>query len=66
MRDPKRLAPFYYELATLHEKYFPDLRFGQLMYNFFSWYGDPFYLEEGMFLAKFKEYIKDVTGEDVP
>lgn len=66
MRDPNRLNSFYDELKELHKKYFPDWRFGQFMYNFMAWYGDPFYLEEKLFISKVKEYIKEMIGEDVP
>jgi len=65
MRDPKRLDNFYDELNRLHQTYFPDLRFGQLMYNFISWYGDPFYLEEKDFLREFKSFISNIINEEV-
>ena len=32
MRDPKRIYPFCTELAALWSNW-PDLRFGQIMYN---------------------------------
>ena len=64
MRDPNRLDKFYDELKELHKKYFPDLRFGQLMYNFFSWYGDPFYLEEDKFMETFRKYIAEICEID--
>ena len=34
----------------------PDLRFGQLMYNFFEREGNPFYWEDDDFLWRFTEY----------
>ena len=37
MRDPNRLDNFYAVLCKIHKESFPDLRFGQLMSNFFSW-----------------------------
>ena len=37
MRNPDRLDSFYDELKKIHKKSFPDMRFGQLCSNFFSW-----------------------------
>lgn len=37
MRYPNRLDDFYNELKRIHKKSFPDMRFGQLMSNFFGW-----------------------------
>lgn len=65
MRDVNRLDGFYEEMKQLHKKYFPDWRFGQLMCNFISQTGDPFYLEEDKFMARFKEYIQKTTGEAI-
>lgn len=60
MRDPKRLDRFYITMGGLHKTYCPDLRFGQLMYNFIKTYGDPFYWEEDELLEKFKEYVESM------
>ncbi len=57
MRDPERLDKFYDKLKEIHKEFFPDWRFGQFMYNFMCWYGDPFYLEEAQFLAKIKDFV---------
>jgi len=35
----------------------PDLRFGQMMSNFFAEAGDPFSWEEDVFICKFNEYM---------
>lgn len=56
MRDAKRLDKFYDELKKIHAKSFQDWRFGQLMFNFISEYGDPFFLEEDMFITEMKKY----------
>ena len=61
MRDPNRLYSFYNQLLTIHVDKFPDLRFGQLISNFFEWLKhekgiDVFYLEEDDFMKYFKEY----------
>lgn len=58
MRDPNRLDIFYGRLKELHKKYIPDWRVGQLMYNFIRDYGDPYYLEDGEFLAAIEDYIR--------
>jgi hypothetical protein len=50
MRNPDRLDPFYNKLCKIHKEKFPDWRFGQLVFNFIRWYGDPFYLEEDKFI----------------
>lgn len=56
MRDAKRLDKFYDELREVHAKSFPDWRFGQLMFNFISECGDPFYWEEDKFIEEIKKY----------
>ncbi len=58
MRDPQRIDKFMDELGKLWREKVPDWRFGQLMYNFLSSKGDPFYWEEDDFLKKFKEYLE--------
>ena len=67
MRDPNRLDSFYDEIKTIHKSKWPDLRFGQLMSNFFDWlyseFGmDCFFPEEDAMLKYFKEYSK--TGDE--
>jgi len=63
MRNPKRLDSFYNELNEIHVEYFPDLRFGQLMLNFFGWVmnekkRDMFFPEEAETLKLLKEYAE--------
>ena len=58
MRDPQRIDKFINELGILWKDKVPDWRLGQLMYNFLSAKGDPFYWEEDEFLKKFKEYLE--------
>lgn len=60
MRDPERLDAFYDRIKELHKKKIPDWRFGQLIINFLSAYGDTFYWEEDRFLNKFEEYIASI------
>ena len=64
MRDPDRLDSFYAELCKLHKKEFPDLRFGQLCVNFFSWLQneqkDPFFPEEEMMLQLMNRYVSEM------
>ena len=59
MRDPKRIAKFCIEVSVIWKKYFPDWRFGQLMVNLCSEYGDPFYWEEDKFLENLRNYAKN-------
>lgn len=63
MRDVNRLNEFYDTIKANHKKYFPDLRFGQLMMNFLGWVQqakkiDPFFPEEDRMLEYFKEYCQ--------
>lgn len=63
MRNPNRLEYFYDGLKKLHEACFPDLRFGQLMSNFFDWLinekgKDLFFPEENQMLDYFDEYCQ--------
>lgn len=56
MRNSNRLDKFYINLNGIHKDYFPDWRFGQLIVNFTEAYGDPFYMEEDVFLSKLNEF----------
>lgn len=61
MRSADRLDSFYEEMKEYHKKYWQDIRFGQLMSNFFGWlygeYGiDCFFPEEARMLEYFKDY----------
>ena len=58
MRDPQRIDKLINELGIIWKDKVTDWRFGQLMYNFLSAKGDPFYWEEDEFLKKFKEYLE--------
>lgn len=67
MRNPNRLDAFYEEVKRIHKESFPDLRFGQLMYNIFSWLAnnnlkDPFYMEEDEFLSHLKEFEDEIKN----
>jgi len=59
MRDKARMKPFLEQIEEVWKEV-PDLRFGQLMYNFFQENGDPFYWEEDVFIKKLKEYINSI------
>ena len=59
MRDPNRIPKVTEEIAGIW-KNVPDWRFGQLMSNFWSWYGrDIFFLEDDKFIELFKTYAKE-------
>lgn len=63
MRNPDRLDSFYDELKKIHKKSFPDMRFGQLCSNFFSWLAsekkvDFFFPEERQMIR----YIREFAG----
>ena len=64
MRDPKRLTKFYDEFNRIHQQYFSDWRFGQLISNFFGWiYSekkiDIFFPEEDRMI----ELLREFAGE---
>ena len=63
MRDPYRLYEFYEKLRDIHFKKFPDLRFGQLCYNFFGYLNfekgvDHFFMEEHELLMALERYAE--------
>lgn len=64
MRKIERIEPFLREIGELWKKY-PDLRFGQLMFNFFADYGDPFYLEEDEFLVALQAHLRNENPRKV-
>ncbi len=64
MRDPKRLDRFYDEMKRIHQRSFPDWRFGQLMSNFLGWVvgekkRDIFFPEEDEMMRYFKEFASE-------
>lgn len=66
MRNPNRLDDFYNELKRIHKKSFPDMRFGQLMSNFFGWLysekkRDCFFPEEDEMIEYFKEFANSTS-----
>lgn len=68
MREPNRLYDFYRQLQTIHIRYFSDLRFGQLMSNFFNWLinekdVDIFFSEEEKMIEYLREYIESLGNE---
>lgn len=63
MRDKNRIPEFTKELERVWMRYYPDLRFGQLMMNFLNYVAlehnhDQFFLEETEMLKYLKEYEK--------
>ena len=67
MRDPQRLDHSYKEIAIIHKEYLPDMRIGQFMMNFLSWYVskkgmDPFYKEDDKITEDILTFAKDITG----
>lgn len=66
MRNPNRLDKFYDEMKDIHKKSFPDLRFGQLMSNFFGWLysekkKDCFFPEEDEMIEHLREYANSTS-----
>lgn len=67
MRDPNRLYQLYEELMEEHLK-IPDLRFGQFIMNFQSWFyqkykRDVFYIEDYNIISYIKEFVNEIKGE---
>lgn len=67
MRDVKRLDKMYRTLLRCH-KDFPDWRIGQIFVNFIQWhemnYQSCFYIEDNVFVERFKRFIKEMKGEN--
>ena len=68
MRDPDRLDKLYYELKVIHKERLPDMRFCQLIFDFFRWYvnekkKDYFFLEDDKFINVFEEFVNDISCE---
>lgn len=69
MRNVDRLDDIYNTIKDLHKKYFPDWRIMQLINNFYIWHyykfkSDGYYLEEEEFIARFKNFVKEITNND--
>lgn len=69
MRKTNRIYPFCTALANYWSIYFPDLRFGQMMMNFFAWHNatyrtDPFYIEEDEFLKHFQKWCTEAVSRN--
>ena len=64
-RDPERLDTFYDTLKKYHKKYFPDLRVGQFILNFSSYYfkkynTDFYYKEDDDLMEEITLFIKEM------
>lgn len=64
MRDKQRIDPFC-KILSAEWKRIPDMRFGQLMYNFFhdEYNSDPFYIEDTELISKFQEYVDKISKD---
>lgn len=67
MRDPKRLPDIYVAICLLHQKFLPDIRFGQAMYNFSEWLRnvrklDWYYIEDDRIISLFEKHLIEVYG----
>lgn len=62
MRDKQRIDPFCETLSAVWKR-IPDMRFGQLMHNFFhdEYNSDPFYIEDTELISKFQEYVDKIS-----
>lgn len=58
MRNPNHLYEFYDKLRAIHMTQFPDMRFGQLMYNLWEFNGrkDPFFIEDDKALELLEKF----------
>lgn len=59
MRNPERIDKICDKLKEVWKNKYPDLRFGQLMYNLFYNIGDPFYIEDREMLSLIDKYLDD-------
>lgn len=62
MRDKQRIDLFC-EILSIAWKRVPDMRFGQLMYNFFhdEYNSDPFYIEDTELIRSFQAYVDKIS-----
>ena len=59
MKESNRIVVVCDTIYELWQHRCPELRFMQLIENFRSWLGfDPFYMEDGKFIEKFREYVE--------
>ncbi len=63
MREPYRLYNFHEKLREIHIEKCPDLRFGQLCFNFFGWLAAErgvayVFLEENELLTALERYAE--------
>lgn len=65
MRDDGRIYRFCKILQDGWKKV-PDLRFGQMMQNFFhsECNSDPFYIEDDELFEKFSKYIENISKQN--
>jgi hypothetical protein len=63
MRDIKRIRPFCERLAAAWER-FPDLRFGQFIFNVYSRHasGDPFFVEDDETIQMIEKFVDDYSA----
>ena len=62
MRDKQRIDLFCEILSTAWKRV-PDMRFGQLMYNFFhdEYNSDPVYIEDTELIRSFQAYVDKIS-----
>ena len=62
MRDKQRIDLFCEILSTAWKRV-QDMRFGQLMYNFFhdEYNSDPFYIEDTELIRSFQAYVDKIS-----
>ena len=63
MRDINRIRPFCERLAAAWER-FPDLRFGQFIFNVYSRHtsGDPFFVEDDETIKMIEKFVDDYSA----
>ena len=59
MRPIERIDSTMAEIGEIWKKNCPDWRFGQLIFNYISTVGDPFYLEEDAFIVGLRAYFNN-------
>jgi len=65
MQSLNNIKDVYHTMFDLIKQWerVPELRLGQLLMNFISWYGDLSYLSNQDFVLNLKYYIDKVKGE---
>lgn len=65
IRTLSRIPKMLLEISALWQTHCPDLRLGQLIYNFYLWLdADPFYIEDEDMMELIRKYFKETFNDE--